>query len=117
MDVEIEASVTRTMAILKDLGFQVFIKGNGAIEGKLKDGPGRVHVLGVKMDDNKTYLDVHRDAQIHFVFIGVDYAKRPKEISAKILEYATRMGIKAQVTGGTNWFNRKNKALFRGIKV
>ncbi len=117
MDIEIEASITKTIEILKDLGFQVFIKSEGVIEGKLKDGSGRIHILGVKMNDNKTYLDVHRDAQIHFAFIGVDYVKKPKEISTKILEHAKRMGMKAQITGGTSWFNRKNKALFRGIKV
>jgi len=33
-------------------------------------------VLGIMIGDNRTYLDVHRDAPIHIAFVGVDYSKK-----------------------------------------
>jgi hypothetical protein len=104
--------------ILKAVGFKsINVKSIETIEAKLKDGWGRIHVLGARMDNNSTYLDVHRDALIHIAFIGVDYVQKPKEICKKILQHTAKMGINSTVTGGTNWFNRKNRAIFRGVRL
>jgi hypothetical protein len=76
MDLELETNVQKVAEILKAIGFNV-IKTTNTIEARLQDGWGRIHVLGIEIDKNKTYLDIHRDAPIHMAFIGVDYAKKP----------------------------------------
>jgi hypothetical protein len=117
MDLVIEADILRVAEILEAVGFKsINVKNAETIEAKLKDGWGRIHAVGAKMDDS-TYLDVHRDAPIHIAFIGVDYARRPKEICRKILQHAAKMGINGTVTGGTSWFNRKNRAKLRGVRL
>lgn len=118
MDLIIEASLLEVANILKAVGFRdINIENSKVIEAKMKDGWGRIHVLGIKIDESNTYLDVHKDALLHIAFIGVDYKKKPKEICEKILGQAAEMGIKGKEIGGTSWFNRKNKAILRGIKV
>jgi|GEM_PF-1651413 len=116
MDLEINADILKISEILKALGFKDIYMEDDVIEAKLKDGWGRIHVLGAKVNDNTVYLDVHRDSLIHFTFIGVDYSKKPREICEKILDYAAKVGVNGRIIGGTSWFNRKNKAVFRGIK-
>jgi hypothetical protein len=116
MDLEINVDILKVGEILKALGFKDIYMEDDVIEAKLKDGFGRIHVLGAKVNDNTVYLDVHRDSLIHFIFIGVDYSKKPREICEKILDYATKIGISGRIIGGTNWFNRKNQAVFRGIR-
>jgi len=117
VDLVIEADVSRVVEILKAVGFEsISVKNAKVIEAKLRDGWGRIHVLGVGLGANSTYLDVHRDSPIHIAFIGVDYARRPREVCEKILQHAARMGVRGAVIGGTSWFNRKNKAVFRGVR-
>jgi hypothetical protein len=87
------------------------------MEAKIKDGLGRFHVLGLQINKDKVYLDVHRDALIHFLFIGVDYKDKPNKICEKIIEYASKKGIKGHITGGINWFNKRNKAFLKGINI
>jgi hypothetical protein len=118
MDMLIEANILKVAEILEAVGFKnINVKNAGTIEAKLKDGWGRIHVLGAKIDENNTYLDVHRDAPIHIAFIGVDYIRKPKEICEKILQHSAKMGIKSTIIGGTSWFNRKNRAILRGVRL
>lgn len=118
MDLKIEANLLEVAKILKAVGFRdINIKNSKVIEAKMKDGYGRVHVLGVAIDENNTYLDIHRDALLHIAFIGVDYKKKPKEIYEKILRQIVGGRIRTKGIGGTSWFNRKNKAILRGIKL
>ena len=117
MDLEINTSMSNIVKILKNLGFNpVDIKGNGVLEAKLKTGFGRFHVLGVEVN-GWVYLDVHHDLPIHLMFIGVDYSKKPEKICKEILAEAAKQNIEAKITGGTSWFNRKNKAIIKGIKI
>ncbi len=116
MDLEIGANLKKTVEILKDIGFENITIDNGILEAKLRDGLGRFHVLGT-MINNVTYLDVHRDSLIHIAFIGVDYSKKPKIICMKILDKATKMQISGKIIGGESWFKRKNKAIFKGVKI
>jgi len=118
MDLEIDANIIKTVEVLKAIGFEnIKINSNGVLEAKLPNDLGRIHVLGTMISDNRTYLDVHRDAPVHIAFIGVDYSKKPKEICEKILENAAKMQINGRITGGSSWFDRKNKAVFRGVKI
>lgn len=117
MDLEIKADIAIITEILKKIGFEVKIEGNKVLEATLKERWGRFHVLGTQIDGGKVYLDVHHDALIHIAFLGVDYATKPKEICEKILDEVTKMRIEGNMIGGTSWFNRRNKAIFRGLRL
>jgi hypothetical protein len=117
MDLEIGADIQKVGEILEAAGFKSIKVKGGVIEAKLKDGWERIHVLGTKMNGNSTYLDVHRDALIHIAFIGVDYLKKPREVCERILSRAARMGIAGKIIGGTSWLNRKNEAIFGGMRM
>lgn len=118
MDLEIEASLIQVKKLLEKVGFEkVEIKKNGILEAIMSDGWGRFHVLGIRIEKGKVYLDIHRDSLIHFAFIGVDYKSRPRQICEKICKTGEIMGMKCFIIGGTSWFSRKNKALFRGIRL
>jgi len=117
MDLIIHADMHVIVEILKSLGFEVELLDEKIFEAKLKDNAGRFHVLGTILNEKKVYLDVHRDSPMHFAFLGVDYAKKPARICREILDLAAKMGIKGEIEGGTSWFKRRNKALFRGIRI
>ena len=117
MDLIIYADMHVIIEILKSLGFETALLDDSVIEAKLKDNAGRFHVLGTMLDRRKVYLDVHRDSPFHFAFLGVDYAKKPAKICREILDRAGKIKIKGEIAGGTNWFNRRNKALLRGIRI
>jgi len=77
MDLVIEADILKVAEILETVGFKsVNVRNAETIEARLKDGLGRIYVLGARLGDNSTYLDVHRDGPIHIAFIGVDYARK-----------------------------------------
>jgi hypothetical protein len=117
MDLIIYADMHVVVEILKSFGFKIELLNEHVLEAKLKDNAGRFHVLGTVLDEKKVYLDVHRDSSLHFAFLGVDYAKKPAKICREILDLAAKMGIKGEIAGGTSWFNRRNKALLRGIRI
>jgi len=117
MDLELEADKLTVVRILEKLGFKIALKGADSLEAKMPYGFGRMHVLGQMLDYGKFYLDVHWDFYLHFLFLGVDYANRPGNICEKIIEEASRLGVKAYVIGGLSWFSRKNKSLIRGLKI
>ena len=118
VDLELETNIEKVVEILKTVGFDVIeLRNDKIIEAKLKDGWGRIHLHGIAINEAKTYLDIHRDAPIHVAFIGVDYSRRPQKICRKIIRHAQTTSIRGKITGGTSWFNRKNKALLKGIKL
>ncbi len=117
MDLEIETSVEKVAEILKAVGFERVIVNGKLIEAKTKDGWGRFHVVGIELESDITYLDVHRDSFIHMAFLGVDYGKKPRTICERITDCADQVGVRCRVIGGTSWFNRKNKAIFGGIRL
>lgn len=118
LDVEVSANLPRVVELLRMLGFKhVKTSPNGTLDARMKKGLGRIHVLGLQVGDNNTYLDVHWDFLIHFTFLGVDYAKRPAEVVNGILREAMKAKIPAKQTGGTSWLSRKNRALLRGIRL
>ena len=118
MDLEMEMSLHELAELLKELGFNnVTVRDDDTLEAKKRAGWGRIHILAKEIETGKVYVDVHWDAFLHFLMLGVDYAKRPKEICEKILNKATEKGKKGKIIGGTSWFNRKNKAIITGIKI
>ena len=116
MDLEVYGGLEEVADILRRLGFVVSVSGD-RLEAKLGDEWGRFHVLGAQLKSGLTYLDVHWDFKMHLLFIGVDYKERPKKICENAIEKAEKMGLKARVTGGASWFNRRNKAIFKGLKL
>ena len=116
MDLEIQGSLEQVVTILKELGFTVKVAEN-KLEAKLRKKKGKYHVLGALIKPYLIYLDVHWDSPIHLLFIGVDYRKRPEEICNAIIQKAKKKGLKAEIIGGTSWFNRKNKAILKGLKI
>lgn len=117
MDLELEADKLTVVEILKRLGFKIVSQNMDSLEAMMPYGYGRIHILGKMLDYGRFYLDVHWDFYLHFIFLGVDYAKRPSQICEKIIEEASRLRVKAYVTGGFSWFTRKNKSLIRGLKI
>jgi len=116
MDLEIQGSLRDVSDILTELGFEVIVKKE-KLEAKLKQRGGKFHVLGAQLKDGVIYLDVHWDAHLHLLFIGVDYQAKPRKICEAIIERAAQKGLKAEIIGGTNWFNRRNKAILKGLKI
>ncbi|MGB9717096.1 MAG: hypothetical protein ACPL4E_01475 [Thermoproteota archaeon] len=49
--------------------------------------------------------------------LGVDYAKRPRKICEEIMEKVKERGGEGRIIDGTNWFNRKNKAIISGLRI
>ena len=90
---------------------------NEFLEAVKRSNYGRIHVLAKKIAVRKIYVDIHWDFLIHFLMFGVDYAKRPKNVCQTLIEKVRRMGRAAKIIGGTSWFNRKNKAIFSGIRI
>ncbi|MEM3736491.1 MAG: hypothetical protein QXJ75_00145 [Candidatus Bathyarchaeia archaeon] len=118
MDLEIEAGIVKVAELLRSVGFtSVESSFCGKLQAKQKKGLGRLHILGLEVGGGKVYVDVHWDSPVHLAFLGVDYSKRPRDICNKILDQASTSEVKARVTGGSNWFNRRNKAILRGIRV
>jgi len=113
----INADIHVVVEILKSLGFEVELLNENIFEAKLRDNTGKFPVLGTILDEKRVYLGLHRDSLLHFMFLGVDYAKKPARICSEILDFTAKMGIKGEIAGGTSWFNKRNKALFRGIKI
>jgi hypothetical protein len=116
MDLEIKAKTEEVNRALRAVGFESSIK-NHRLEAKLRKGMRRIHILGADIGNEKVYLDVHWDAPIHLAFLGVDYNNKPREICEKILNRLKTQNINGRITGGTNWFNRKNKAVFRRLRI
>jgi len=98
MDLEVEADLRRVEEVLKTVGFSEVKLSDRGLEAKMKDGYGRVHVLGFRLDGDSVCLDIHRDSPIHLGFIGVDYSgEKVREVSGKILEYASKIGVSGEV--------------------
>lgn len=116
MDILIEAEIRTIANVLASEGFEI-VNEEEKVEARKRFGLGRFHALLVQVDDRRAYLDLHWDAPLHLLFLGVDYRRRPKELWATLSRKFQEQGIKAHPIGGLNWFNRKNKAIFKGIKV
>jgi SOS-response transcriptional repressor LexA len=43
--------------------------------------------------------------------------KKPKKICETIVKRVKEKGMSGKITGGTNWFNRRNKAIISGLKL
>jgi len=117
MDLELDINVQELARLLEEMGFEEISVEGGVLQAKMKMGWGRIHVLAKEISMNKVYADVHWDALVHFIMFGVDYAKRPKKICEAIIKKINEKGMKGRITGGTNWFNRKNKAIISGLKI
>jgi len=117
MDLELEIDIQGLAKLLRDIGFEEVKVERGVLEAKAKMGWGRIHVLAKETATNRVYVDVHWDALIHFIMLGVDYAKRPRKICEAIIEKMNEKGMKGRIVGGTSWFNRRNKAIISGIKI
>jgi len=117
MDLELDIDVQELARLLEEMGFEEISVEGGVLQAKMKMGWGRIHVLAKEISMNKVYADVHWDALVHFIMFGVDYAKRPKKICEAIIKKINEKGMKGRITGGTSWFNRKNKAIISGLKI
>ena len=117
MDLELEITINELADLLKELGFNKIKIHKDILEAKKKKGWGRIHILAKEISKGKTYADVHWDAPIHFLMIGVDYGKRPKETCELIIKALVKRGKKGKIIGGTSWFNRRNKAIITGLKI
>ena len=117
MDLELEIDIQGLARLLEEMGFEEVKVERGILEAKVKMGWGRIHVLAKEIAANKVYADVHWDALIHFIMLGVDYRKRPKRICEAIIEKMNEKGMKGRIVGGMSWFNRRNKAVISGLKI
>jgi len=117
MDLELDMDIQGLAKLLEEIGFEKVKIKRGVLEAKVKMGWGRIHVLAKETETNKVYADVHWDALVHFIMLGVDYAKRPKRVCETIIEKVKEKGTKGRIIGGTSWFNRRNKAIISGLKI
>lgn len=117
MDVEIKASEETVTSLLSELSFSLAQK-EAHISATRPSKSGRLHVLVKSVGEGVVFCDIHHDATIHFLFLGVDYDKKPSEfyeneLKVRLLE----TGIEHCVLNGKSWFTRKNRALIRGIRL
>lgn len=117
MDLEMKCSLLEVAELLREVGVDDVEVKDGKLEGKLRRGWGRIHVLGMETVDGGVYLDVHWDFLLHFIFLGVDYNERPYQICERLVSEAASRGVDAQITGGYSWSNRKNRAIIAGIRI
>jgi len=117
MDLELDIDIQGLARLLEEIGFEEVKVERGVLEAKVKMGWGRIHVLAKEIATNRVYADVHWDALIHFLMLGVDYAERPKRICEVIIEKMRERGMRGRIIGGTSWFNRRNKAVISGLKI
>lgn len=111
----IYASCDRVVEILRDLGFKIRDKKR-YVEAKKKEGHRVLHIY-LYGRGQATFCEIHADFPVHFLFLGVDYEKKPEEFFRGVLaEELRRRGIEFRVLGGYSWFSRKNKAILRGFK-
>ena len=117
MDLELDVSINEFFEVLKRLGFKYINIRAHELEAKKYTKYGRLHVLARELSDRKLYVDIHWDFIIHFLMLGTDYSKRPKELCCQVIKEVKKMSRSFRVIGGYNWFSRRNKALIRGLRL
>jgi hypothetical protein len=117
MDLELELSPSELTGLLAELGLKrVELKGD-VVEAEARLGRGRLHILAKAVAERRVYVDVHWDAPIHFLMLGVDYSKRPRRLCEELLGAVVARGRRGRVTGGRGWFTRRNRAILSGLRV
>ena len=115
MDIIIETSLNNIENVLKQIGFKIKLRKN-FIEAIKKASLGRIHIY-LHGNKNNTFCEIHVDSIIHFLFLGVDYKKKPlKFFKTELAPELSERGIKYRIVGGLTWFKRKNKAILKGFK-
>ncbi|PCN51125.1 hypothetical protein B6U99_00665 [Candidatus Geothermarchaeota archaeon ex4572_27] len=115
MDLMTNASLDELASLLKSLGYRVR-PGYGHLSAVRREGLGRIHVLAAATREG-AYLDIHWEAPVHLLMLGVDYRRRPARACAEVIAELRRRGRRCVAVGGTSWFTRRNKAVLRGIRI
>jgi hypothetical protein len=101
--------------ILRDLKFRV--RESRFYSARRIEGIGLYHALFTK-SNNICYIDLHYDFPFHLLFLGVDYSRRPMKLYLSELKRAFKeRGIVHRIDGGFTWFERRNRALLKGMRV
>ncbi len=111
MDIVVLCSCSEIAEILRNLKFRVERK-NEFYSARRADGIGSHHAL-FREEGGICYIDLHYDFPLHFLFLGVDYKRRPMELYMRELRHL--LG-EHRIEGGLSWFDRRNKAMLRGMR-
>ena len=129
MDLIVFADLPKVLSLFKDLGFQVS-KRDDYYSASLTTLFGRFHALMKEISNEQlkeykvhfkgraTYIDFHWDFFLHFLFIGVDYYKKPMSYYQRFLKREfRRRDFHHIIIGGFSWKGRLNKAIFFGLRL
>lgn len=115
MDLYLNSTIDDCNNILETLGFEIIDKG-GYRDAILKDGWNRYHIYFVQ-DKDQVYCDFHYDKFLHIMFFGVDYGKQPTNFFINFIQPALDTSGIASRAKTSNWFHRRNKAVFTGFRL
>jgi len=117
MDLEFLSPIDDVVKMFVELGFNTK-RHPGYYECSRRERNGRFDALLKDINPRTVYCDLHWDATIHFLFMGVDYRTRPRalyenELKPKLSERSTEH----QIVGGLSWFERRNRAVVHGLRI
>jgi len=117
MDLEFLSPIDDVVEMFVELGFDTK-RRSGYYECRRRGRNGRFDALLKEINSHTVYCDLHWDATIHFLFIGVDYRTRPRTLYENELKPKLREGsIEHQIVGGLSWFERRNRAIAHGLRI
>lgn len=102
-------------SILESIGFCIQ-RRNSHSECEKRDG---AWIIDAKFanEQNMIYCDLHYERAAHFLFFGVDYKKRPHNFFTRNIKKILEERQIPYTIRTVNWFTRRNRAVFRGLKL
>ncbi len=115
MDIQIFCDVNKFKKLIRSNRLSV-IEKNGYCSAVSSSPHGRYHILFIA-DGKQTFCELHFDNTIHFLFIGVDYTKKPLTFFRKYFQPILKKEKIHYVIENNTWRNRRNKAVFTRFKI
>ena len=115
MDLYLKMPVDQIISIFDSLNFQVLSKKQH-YEARFNIGFGRYHAKFALLDDT-IYCDFHFDYTLHFMFLGVDFQRRPETFFTEKLKPLFYFHSVEYHTQSVNWLTQRNRAMVTGLKL
>lgn len=118
MDLVLDCPSTLFIDWLRRQGFKIKVR-KGYFEALRADGPfWRFHIfLEEAGDKRRVNCEIHSDFVLHFMFLGVDFRRRPLALfQGEIKPFLLRESVSFKILDGFTWWTRKNKAVFTGFR-
>jgi len=121
MDLVINCNLKTFLGILRELGFKVKNKDKYFEAIKLDHLFYRFHIYIIEKQRRQSptlFCEIHYDFFLHFLFLGVDYKKKPFYFFKHILEpIFKKRNITYMLLNGMSWKTRHNTAILKGFDL